>query len=176
MKFRKTAALLLTGAFVIAMGTNAMAMEQTRVPSVNSRSVYGTYVPGEKADTVYSVDIEWGDMDFTYTAGDEGTWNPETHQYEGGSEGTWTAKNNIVTVTNHSELPVEVSFGYAEHPGYENITGSYSVTEDVLESGVGKTYEEADSISSELTLSGALPKGSQKANIGSVNVHLRVVE
>ena len=48
MKFRKTAALLLTGAFVIGMGTNAMAMEQTKVPSINSKSVYGTYVPDRK--------------------------------------------------------------------------------------------------------------------------------
>lgn len=166
--------LMLTAVCIIGSGTTAAASNHS-VPSSAGSNVYGTYQEAGSGEPVYSVDINWGNMNFTYTAS-SGTWNPETHQYEGGSEGTWTAKNNIVTVTNHSELPVEVSFGYAEHPGYENITGSYSVTEDVLESGVGKTYEEADSVSSELTLSGALPKGSQKANIGSVNVHLRVVE
>ena len=165
---------MLTAVCTIGSGITAAAQDYS-VPSSIGSNVYGTYQESKPAKPVYNVDINWGNMNFTYTAS-SGTWNPETHQYEGGSEGTWTAKNNIVTVTNHSELPVEVSFGYAEHPGYENITGSYSVIEDVLESGVGKTYEEADSVSSELTLSGALPKGSQKANIGSVNVHLRVVE
>ena len=165
---------MLAAVCTIGSGVTATAQDYS-VPSSNGSNVYATYQEAEPSKPVYNVDINWGNMDFTYTAS-SGTWNPKTHQYEGGSEGIWTAKNNVVTVTNHSELPVKVVFGYAEHPGYENITGSYSVTEYVLESGVGKRYEEADSVSSKLTLSGTLPKGAEKANIGSVNVHLKVAE
>ncbi len=106
---------MLTAVCTIGTGITAAAQDYS-VPSSIGSNVYGTYQEAGSAERVYSVDINWGNMNFTYTAS-SGTWNPKTHQYEGGSEGTWTARNNIVTVTNHSELPVEVSFGYAEHPG-----------------------------------------------------------
>lgn len=175
MKKRIVTAMIMTVAVCTAGLTAGTTAEAAGVPTSNGSNVYGTYAEAEPSEPVYSVDINWGRMYFTYTA-DSGTWNPKTHQYEGGQEGTWTAENNTVTVTNHSELPVKVEFGYADHPGYENITGSYSVTSDILESGVGRSYEEADSVATQLTLSGELPKGADKANIGSVNVHLRVVE
>lgn len=178
MKFRKTAALLLTGAFVIGMGTNAMAMEQTRVPSLNSKSVYGTYVPGQKADTVYSVDIEWGDMNFTYTGGNEGTWNPDTHEYEGATEGVWTSEGNTVTVTNHSNAPVGVRVYFKEEVRpFQGIEGTFTNPEYQLESAVGKTVEEADSRTSELTLSREMRNTEMDHDIfASANVALSVVK
>ena len=48
-----------------------------------SAEVKGTYQPGGSGAVVYSVDIAWTDMSFTYTGAGEGTWNPETHQYSG---------------------------------------------------------------------------------------------
>lgn len=178
MKFRKTAAVLLTGAFVIGMGSNAMAMEQSRVPSVNSGSVYGTYVPGQKADTVYNVNIEWGAMDFTYTAGDEGTWNPETHEYEGATEGTWTSEGNEVTVTNHSNAPVGVKVYFKEEVRpFQGITGTVTNSEYQLESAVGKSVEKADSRTSALTLSGEMTDTEMDHDyFGSINVALSVVK
>src|SRR5699024_6395973 len=59
-----------------------------------SAEVKGTYHPGGSGAVVYSVDIAWTDMNFTYTGAGEGTWNPETHQYSGSSEGAWTASND----------------------------------------------------------------------------------
>ena len=65
-----------------------------------SAEVKGTYQPGGSGAVVYSVDIAWTDMNFTYTGAGEGTWNPETHQYEGGTEASWTDSNASVTVIN----------------------------------------------------------------------------
>ena len=41
-----------------------------------SAEVKGTYQPGGSGAVVYSVDIAWTDMNFTYTGAGEGTWEP----------------------------------------------------------------------------------------------------
>ena len=79
--------------------------------------------------TIYSVDIEWGDMKFVYDAGGR-TWDPSTHTYiggtgeagwlidnatQGGGEATeWYLEqgNNAITVTNHSNRAIDAAFHY----------------------------------------------------------------
>lgn len=56
---------------------------------------------------VYAVDINFGNMTFTY--GTATKWNPDSHTYEvvEGGEAVWTATGtpNIV-IKNHSDLPI----------------------------------------------------------------------
>lgn len=58
-------------------------------------------------NAVYSVTIAWGSLQFEYQ---KGAWNPTTHQYD--TNGQWvvpTGDANKVTVTNHSNLGVNVN-------------------------------------------------------------------
>ena len=72
--------------------------------------------------TVISVDVTWGSMQFTYNVGD---WDPDTHQYEGG----WTCDEdeNKITVTNNSNIAIDVTCEYAKAQDYDWIDGSFTV-------------------------------------------------
>ena len=65
------------------------------------------------SETVYAVDIEFGDFDFVYTPASDGEWNPDTLQYENASEGGWDKTSDTVTVTNRSNASVWVTATYA---------------------------------------------------------------
>ena len=88
-----------------------------------SFDVNAKYVLGGKESTVYSVDVTWGSMDFTYTSAFKGNWNPTTHQYDGATDAKWTCKENanVITVTNHSNAGVSLSFKYKSAENYSSI-------------------------------------------------------
>lgn len=72
---------------------------------------------------IVSVDITWGDLEFTYT---DGTWNAGTHAYEGGG---WTADStdgNKITVENKGTTGINVSAAYA---GTGAVSGSFTDSE-----------------------------------------------
>ena len=82
-------------------------------------NVAGKYA--ESSDIV-SVDISWGAMEFTYN---KGNWDPQKHEYTNGTEkNAWTANGNTITVTNHSNVGVTASFGFAKADG-TNISGTF---------------------------------------------------
>jgi hypothetical protein len=91
---RKIVSLLLTLLLFISMRTAATAATITAVPGSDSMDVMATYEPGGTSEIIYSVDISWGSMEFTYTSATEGTWDPETHTYGGSSQGTWSCDND----------------------------------------------------------------------------------
>ena len=88
MNMKKLVSMLAVAALTCTMGTTAFAADQTGVNTGSySADVKGTYQASSSGAVVYSVDIAWTDMSFTYTGAGEGTWDPETHQYSGSSEG-----------------------------------------------------------------------------------------
>ena len=110
MNMKKITTLLAAAALTCAMGTTAFAADQDGVnPGDYTADVKGTYQAVGSGAVVYSVDIAWTDMSFTYTGAGEGTWDPETHQYSGSSEGAWTASDDSITVTNHSNAAVKAT-------------------------------------------------------------------
>jgi len=70
---KKLTALFLAIMLVAAMSTTAFAASITTAGGSNSADVTGTYVAGSAGGTVYSVDITWGSMAFTYTGASTGT-------------------------------------------------------------------------------------------------------
>ena len=102
-----------------------------------SAEVKGTYQPGGSGAVVYSVDIAWTDMNFTYTGAGEGTWDPETHQYEGGTEASWTDSNASVTVINHSNAAVTVTASFEALPGYETTSMTFGNNGATVATAVG---------------------------------------
>lgn len=140
----------------------------------------GTFDPAEDEQIVYSVDVSWGSMEFTYEDEIEGTWNPATHNYDGAKPAGWTCedKANEVTVTNHSNAAVDVSFDYTPNAAY-NIRGSFDKTAaTTLTRGVENDYDSADSVTASLTLDDNTPIEStvtQETVIGTVTVSLSEV-
>ena len=139
----------------------------------DSQDVSGTYVPAGPGTEVISFDIAWGAMSFTYTP----SWEPSTHTDLGG---TWTATGNTVTVTNHSNVDVNVSFTFDSLNSLATIVGStftYSKTEFTpnsvvkLAAGVVGQVSAADNVTATLTLTGSLPETHESgAKIGTVSV------
>lgn len=118
--------------------------------------VNGIYMSGTTASDVISADIAWEAMDFTYTEGSVGTWNPGTHSYSGGTEGGWSTDKAGITVTNHSNVGIDAAFSFAANSGV-NVTGTFYTK------GEGGTYTAITSADAQqLVLASAV--GTEVAN------------
>ncbi len=98
---------------------------------------------------VVSVDINWGDMEFTYSD-DTGAWAPDT---EGGDK---------VTVTNNGDVAVGASVVYTPATGYTDITGSFDPAAANLDASANQVFT--------LTLNGAPTATLENVTIGNVTV------
>ena len=176
---KKKLALVLTLAMVFSLAPlSAYADTITGLGGTASCDVKATYVAGSSGGAgtkVYSVDIVWGDMAFTYTE-EAGVWNPATHETTGAGGGIWSVNNtdgNKIKVTNHSNAAVTATFSYAAAPSYEGISGSFDKTTLNLVSAVGTEVSNAPSDSAALTLTGALASTvTTSTKIGTITVTL----
>ena len=137
-----------------------------------SAEVKGTYHPGGSGAVVYSVDIAWTDMSFTYTGAGEGTWNPETHQYSGSSEGAWTASNDSITVTNHSNAAVKATASYQAETGYESTTMTFGNNGATVATAVGTEVASAPSATITVAPGGTLAESANGGKIGTITVSI----
>lgn len=141
-----------------------------------SAEVKGTYQPGGSGAVVYSVDIAWTDMNFTYTGAGEGTWNPETHQYSGSSEGAWTASDDSITVTNHSNAAVKATAKFVADSGYESTTMTFGNNEATVATAVGTEVASAPSATITVTPGGTLAESANGGKIGTITVSIAAAE
>lgn len=179
MKAKKVLAAVL--ALVLAMGLSATAFaaESTKedVPGSETITVTGSYEGTGTLTDKYSVKIEWGAMQFTYKTTGDRTWNPETHTYSVTDTDGWEATGNTVTVTNHSNLPVNVAFAFTKADVNGTYTGKMSTAEQELAAGVENKPDEADSVESTLTLDGTLNAlQTSSTQLGEITVSLSQVE
>lgn len=176
---KKKLALVLTLAMVFSLAPlSAYADTITGLGGTASCDVKATYVDGTSGGaggTVYSVDIVWGDMAFTYTE-EAGVWNPATHETTGAGGGIWkatTPDGNKIKVTNHSNAAVTATFSYAAASGYGDISGSFDKATLNLATAVGTLVSNAPSDTAALTLSGALDSNTPaNTTIGTITVTL----
>ena len=176
---KKKAALVLTLAMVFSLAPlSAYADTLTAVGGTASHDVTATYVDGSSGGaggTVYSVDIAWGDMAFTYTA-EAGIWDPTTHKTTGAEGGVWKVDKeggNTITVTNHSNTDVTAAFSYAAAESFTGISGSFDNASLALKSAVGTEVANAPSGTAALTLDGALGSDTTaNTTIGTITVTL----
>lgn len=145
----------------------------------DSHDVYVTYQEGASSPTIYSVDIVWESMEFTYTAASKGTWNPSTHTFTDVEGASWSFANNKITVTNHSNADVNTSFSYTPAANFRAVNGAFvdvhknAITNATLtlRSAVGSTRDEAPSGTAYLSLTGELSSSLATQTIcGTVTV------
>lgn len=176
---KKKAALVLTLAMVFSLAPlSAYADTIGTAGGTASHDVTATYradSSGGAGGTVYSVDITWGDMAFTYTA-EAGIWDPATHKTTGAEGGVWKVDKeggNTITVTNHSNTGVTAAFNYAPASGFEGISGSFDKESLALKTAVGTEVANAPSGTAALTLDGALGSDTTaNTTIGTITVTL----
>lgn len=176
---KKKTALVLTLAMVFSLAPlSAYADKIDAVDGTATHDVTATYVDGSSGGaggTVYSVDITWGDMAFTYTAA-AGTWDPAKHTYTGAEGGVWTVDKdggNTITVTNHSNTDVTAAFSYAAAEGFTGISGSFDNALLNLPTAVGTAVDAAPKGTTSLSLDGALDSAATTSTkIGTITVTL----
>ena len=116
------------------------------------------------------MDIVWEDLSFVYSAGvDVGGWDASTQSYsEVSSVAGWKEGTGIVRVTNHSNTDVDVAVTSTQvHADADVILENSSFT---LDSGVGLTYDTADSNETKVTPEGALSNGDSNVTIATLTV------
>lgn len=174
---------IISGAFALlliaALSVSAFAAPITTIGGSEGKEVTGTYVP-TSSSMVYSVDISWGAMTFTYTAASTGTWNPATHSYTGASAAAWdwTAESNIITVTNHSNAAVTANLSFTPTASgvvggfYTATKGTAAVTGNRLSlaTAVGTTVNNAPTKSAYFQITGGTISADVK--LGDITVTL----
>lgn len=176
---KKFLTFTLAIAMILTMGSiPAFAATIETKPGTDDHDVYGTYVAGSSGGNIYSVNVSWQALEFTYTGETVAGWNPGTHQYDSTTPAAWTSTTNNITVTNHSNVYVIVTFGYASIGAFDGvITGSFSGPRIIsnavtLQSADGLATDDAKlSATATLTLDGDLDSGTTPSTkIGTVTV------
>lgn len=168
---KKITAFILTLTLGTAMNVTVFA--DTVGTGDKDIDVMGRYQDNTNNPTVYSVDVTWGAMEFTYTESGAMTWNPEDHTYSDNTSAVWTANGNTVTVTNHSNADVDVSFSFAALSAFESVSGSFDIPSDKLAAGIEGSYDTADEVTASLTLGGTLDdSATDYTKIGTITVKI----
>lgn len=171
---KKLSIISLSILLALSLSVTAWAVTVNDITPENNATkipVTGTYQAIGDGTPVYSVDITWGSMEFTYQASG-GTWDPETHTYSEGSSGTWTCENgaNQITITNHSNVAIYCDLTYASSNDNQ-IQGTLSPNALAVASAEGKSITDSDLTQySDLTLSGSLSPEESGVEIGTITV------
>ena len=122
----------------------------------------------------YSVDLQWTDMTFTYIREDTRIWNPLTHTYKTGSRSGWDKTRGSITVTNHSNVDVQVTVAYLPEPD-TGVKGVLKNASARLKAGVVGDYKGADCMTATLTVSGKPEKTVTAAgmNVGKLRITIQ---
>ena len=166
---KKITALILALTLVMSMSITAFAT--TVGTGDQDIDVKGKYLDNSTTPTIYSVDVTWGAMEFTYTESGAMTWNPADHTYTDSTSATCVANGNTVTVTNHSNAEVTASFAFNALTAYNTVTGSFDIASETLDAGVVDDYDAADKVVATLTLAGTLAETvTDFTKVGTITV------
>lgn len=164
---KKIIAATLALTLSMSMGNLVYAVED------KSADIKATYQAGkENTDTVYSVDVKWGSLEYTYSSGVTKSWDPTTLKYkEASGTSSWTCQEGAdqITVTNNSNADITASLAYAKTDS--NITGTFTNSKIGLKSAEGTNVGESPSETTTLSLKGALSDTTaERQEIGNVTV------
>ena len=140
---KKILALALTLALIATLSVVSFAAS-TNIADQNApaQDLTVNYDAYDDATEIFSIDVQWTDTEFSYNAGSQGLWKPETHRYEGAVAAGWDADDKAtVTVTNHSNAAVTATIAV-------NAENGFTVTSDVaiinLPTAVEKAVDAAE--------------------------------
>lgn len=165
---KKAISLVLAAMMAVALPGAALAVGQ----GDQSHAVTGHYESGGESSVVYSVDITWDSLNFTYKDAFEGTWNAQEHVYQGATSASWTPGNATITVTNHSNTEITATPSYQAGLEYESASMTFNTNPLVVESadnGLEGAAGQAVSGTIQVTPSGSLPENAN-GTIGTITI------
>ncbi len=163
---KRTMALLL--AMVMLLSTSVFAAGL----GDHTGEVTATYVEGnDESPIVYSVDITWDELDFTYYEASAPVWDPVNHQYVSSGQAEGWAENDVaeIELINHSNTDILATYSYAANAGYESAEMTFASTQTYIgsaENGYQKTATNT------VSPSGTLPEGTDNAVIGYITIQI----
>lgn len=173
---KKLIATALALTMTLSLSTTALAAGNVDGAGVGSQvpiDVTAKYNDSATDPTVYSVDLTWEDMTFTYNESGTRTWDPDTHTYTDTTSAGWDKYTAEVTATNHSNANVTVTFDYTPQ-GDTGVTAYMSKQSFILYAGVENYPNDASTNSAVLTIDGnSKPNSSVTAEgvtIGTITV------
>ena len=176
---KKLIATALALTMTLSLSTTALAAGNVNGAVVGSQEpidVTAKYNDSTADPIVYSVDLTWEDMTFTYNESGTRTWDPDTHTYTDTTSAGWDKITAAVTATNHSNTEVTVSFTYTPQ-GDTGVIASMSKSSFILAAGVENWPNDAATNSSLLTIDGnSKPNSSVTAEgvtIGTITVTIK---
>lgn len=168
----KITALILACLLVFSMTVNVFAENGIGNNGTDSSDVKGTYNKNETAK-VYSVDIAWEGLSFTYNSENKGIWNAETHEYEGATEAGWSEGTGKITVTNHSNTSITATPVYTPKIGFASTGMQFDSTaltvataDNGTDGGAGTPVVGTIIV----TPTGTLPEGTVNTTIGTITI------
>ena len=138
-----------------------------------SKDVYVSYDGNVSSETVYSVDVIWTDLSFTYS---EGTtmWDPEKHEYvtsPEASNGGWTDSEGEITVINHSNASISIDISFERVSDLtDEVVIDITEPQFTLESAVNSTFNTAPSKTTTIKVTG---KPNKSGNVGKITVQIK---
>ncbi len=164
---KKIISMVLALVMVMSLSITSFAVGKGESSSAD---VKATYNSGADAGKIYSVDITWSGMSFTYTDADT-KWNPQTHTYDPTSEPFWS--EGTITITNHSNAAVTATSSYTAEAGYEGISMTFSnesVNVATADNGVDGAAGSAVTETIKAKPEGALSEGVSDVKIGMITI------
>jgi hypothetical protein len=153
-------------------GTGSANADSTTADGYSEMGAYATYTVGDRTD-MYRVDVNWGEMTFTYTEAAE-IWDPVAHEWKTSETGVWAPSAegaNKVELTNHSSEGVTVALAFTDKADDADvIVGEFDKPTITLDAVAGEGASAiVDSDSALLTLTGKFTDElTQKAVLGNV--------
>ena len=165
---KKALSIILAIMLVLSMAVTVCASTGVGQGDSESTAVKGTY--SEKTvKTVYSLDIAWEGLSFTYNAEYKGEWNADTHTYENGTAAGWAAGTGKITVTNHSNTGITAVAKYTANADYKTAGMTFSTNSlqvATADNGTGSAVVGSITV----TPNGSLPEGTNNVEIGTITI------
>ena len=165
---KKFITLAMTFIMIIVMATSSFAA--TVGAGGNATENVDVIINKDEVQTVYSVDIAWGSLDFTYSLG-EGEWNPADHTVTGGTPG-WNNPEAKITVTNHSNAAVNIEAVFADDQTTASQNGvTATLTDNTFTLAAGKLNDYAGAANAQTTVTvTGTPSTEDTFTVGTITV------
>lgn len=170
MKLKRLTAGMTAAAMIAVTGAMTAFAEPLSPDDDNTlQKVTGTYQSAGASDTVYNVDISWGDMAFTYHEATKGTWQPQDHTYLGAEEANWTVDSDngdVITVSNRSNAAIKADFTFTAADGY-SVGADFTKNSITLDSAAVTGTLQSESVT--VSPTGSITEG-EGVTLGTVTI------
>jgi len=184
---KKILTLTLVVVLAFAMMAISVSAEETKVElddlTTNNSTTGDVNVNlsgAENLPIVYSVDVSWQTLDFTYVYDNTQVWNPEDHTYSESTTAGWSNSSAAITVTNHSNalIRAKASFsGGASSLTRNDVTATISNPSFTVASAVGTEPDSAPKGTFTCTVTGVptVQSGTTSFTVGTITISFEAV-